>query len=140
MKVSKNFDIREFVPPEIWEQYGEDSVQFIDERIPVIVEKIRELCGNRPVTLNNWHIGGEYKYRGYRPASYPFCAKKSQHKEKKAADLTVKGLTAAQVRKIIRDNQEELMALGLRRMEKDVTWVHIDLKETGLNYIYEFKP
>jgi len=62
------------------------------------------------------------------------------HRLGKAVDFDVKGMSAEQVRGVIRMNQVELMRLGLTRIESGVNWVHIDLKETGLNHIYEFKP
>jgi len=140
MKVSEHFDIREFVPPETWSAYGEHSIKFIDSRILVLLEKIRELCGGKSITANNWHYAGKYRYRGYRPADCKVGALKSMHRLGKAVDFDVKGMSAEQVRGVIRMNQVELMRLGLTRIEAGVNWVHIDLKETGLNHIYEFKP
>ena len=140
MKVSQNIDIRELVPPEIWEKYKEQSVQFIDPKLPVIIEAIRVLCGNKPITLNNWQIGGKFKYRGYRPPESSIGAKNSMHKKGKAADFTVKGMTAEEVRGIIRLNQVALIKLGLTRIERAVSWVHIDLKLTGIDTLYEFNP
>jgi len=90
--------------------------------------------------LNNWHAGGKYKYRGFRPRSCTVGAEHSMHREGKAADFTIKGVPAGQVRVIIRANSEELMRLGLTRIETGISWVHIDLKETGLDYIKEFRP
>jgi len=62
------------------------------------------------------------------------------HRIFKAVDFDVEGMTAEEVRGVIRMNQVELMKLGLRRMESGVSWVHIDTKETGLSTIKEFKP
>jgi hypothetical protein len=62
------------------------------------------------------------------------------HKQGKAVDFDVKGMTADEVRGVLRLNQIELMKLGLTRIETGISWVHIDLKYTGLNYLYEFKP
>lgn len=140
MKVSQNIDIRELVPEETWKKHKEQSVKFIDDRLPTIIEAIRSLCGNKPVTLNNWHTGGQFSYRGYRPPECKVGAIKSMHRDGKAADFTVKGMTAEQVRCIIRLNQTYLLTLGLTRIEKSVSWVHIDLKYTGLKTLYEFNP
>ena len=140
MKISSNFDIREFVPPEMWETFKHESVKFIDERIPDILERIRELSGGKAITVNNWHRGGRFRYRGYRPESCTVEARKSMHWIGQAVDFDIAGFTAEQCRQLIRDNKKELMRMGLRRMETGVPWCHIDLKETGLDYIYEFKP
>jgi uncharacterized protein YcbK (DUF882 family) len=140
MKVSEHFDLRELVDPSTFENEGANAVKLIDKRIPALLEKIRQLCGNRSMTINNWHTGGRFQYRGYRPQYVKVGAAKSMHKQGKAVDFDVKGMTADEVRGILRLNQIELMKLGLTRIETGVSWVHIDLKETGLNYLYEFKP
>ncbi|HPG33181.1 MAG TPA: D-Ala-D-Ala carboxypeptidase family metallohydrolase [Lentimicrobium sp.] len=140
MKISEHFDIRELVDKATYTRNFGQSIKLIDPRIPVLLEKIRELCGNRPMTVNNWHIGGQFQYRGYRPPDCQIGALKSMHKQGKAVDFDVKGMTADQVRGVIRLNQVELMKLGLTRMETGVSWVHIDLKETGLQTIKEFRP
>jgi len=140
MKISANFDVRELVPPEIWSVYKERSVKFVDQRIVNLLEAIRTLCGNKSVTVNNWHYGGKFRYRGYRPPECKVGAIKSMHRIFKAVDFDVEGMTAEEVRGVIRMNQVELMKLGLRRMESGVSWVHIDTKETGLQTIKEFKP
>jgi hypothetical protein len=119
---------------------GVKSIELIDYRIPPIIERIRQLCDNRAIIMNTWHRGGTLKYRGYRPPDCTVGAPKSMHRFGKAVDFDVKGLSAEYVRWIIRSNHEELLRLGLTRIEKLVGWVHIDTKHTGLNYIYEFNP
>lgn len=140
MKISEHFDLRELVDPSTFENEGENAINFIDNRIPALLEKIRQLCGNKPMTINNWHTGGKFQYRGFRPKYVKVGAAKSMHKSGKAVDFDVKGMTADEVRGVLRLNQIELMKLGLTRIETGTSWVHIDLKETGLNYLYEFKP
>lgn len=140
MKLTANIDIRELVPKDVYLKYGDGSVRFIDHRLPAILERIRELCGGKPMTLNDWYYGGRFNLRGFRPANCTIGAVKSQHKLGKASDFTIKGMTADQVRDVIRLNSVELMQMGLTRIEIGISWVHIDLKETGLSHIYEFKP
>lgn len=140
MKLSNNILVQELIPKDIYLRDGDRAAKYIDSKLPIVLERIRELCGNKQMTLNDWYWGGRFNLRGYRPPECTIGASKSMHKQGKAADFTIKGMTAEQVRKVIRDNAEELIALGLTRMEKDVSWVHVDLKVTGLNYIYEFKP
>ncbi len=140
MKISKHFDLRELVDRSTFQNEGESAVKFIDSRIPPLLEKIRQLCGNNPMTINNWHTGGRFQYRGYRQKYCTIGARYSQHKQGKAVDFDVKGMTADEVRGVLRLNQIELMKLGLTRIETGVSWVHIDLKETRLNHLYEFKP
>ncbi len=140
MKVSEHFELREFFPPETIELHGDNCINYIDPKLPVILEKIRELCGNRPMVINTWHKGGNFRYRGFRPQHCTVGAKKSMHKQGKAADFDIVGLTANQVRAIIRENAAELMLLGLTRIETGTMWVHIDLKYTGKKTLQEFRP
>lgn len=140
MKISQNFEVEELVDRETWNKYSALSMKFIDPKLVPILEKIRELCGNKPMNFNDWHRGGKLQYRGYRPASCTVGAPKSMHRQGKAQDFTVKGMSAEAVRNVIRKNSDLLFSMGLRRIEKSVSWVHIDLKETGLNTIYEFNP
>lgn len=140
MKLTDNISLQELLPKDTFMKYGTSGVKLIDKRLPVILERIRELCGGKPMTLNDWFYGGRFNLRGYRPPECAIGATKSMHKQGMAADFTVKGMTAEQVRNVIRGNATELMQMGLTRMEKDVSWVHIDLKVTGLSTIYEFKP
>jgi len=140
MKLTANIDIRELVPKDVFLKYGEGSVRFIDQRLPAILERIRELCGGRTMTLNDWYYGGRFNLRGFRPSNCTIGAVKSMHKEGKAADFTIKGMTADHVRDVIRKNAVELMQMGLTRIEIGISWVHIDLKVTNASHIVEFKP
>lgn len=140
MKITEHILIEELVPKKIFLQKGKDCLLLIDPRLPIVLERIRELCGNKEMTINNWLWNGKYQYRGYRSADCPIGAKYSMHKYGKAADFDIKGMTAEQVRRIIVTNEQELMALGLTRMEAGTSWVHIDLKGIGLEHIYIFKP
>ena len=140
MKVSEHIDIRELVDKKTYLLFGDKCVDKIDPRLPVILERIRQLCGGKAMTINDWHIGGKLQYRGFRPSDCAVGAVKSMHKQGKAADFDIKGLSADKVRNIIRENAAELLKLGLTRIETNISWVHIDLKYTGYNYIYEFRP
>lgn len=140
MKISEHIDIEELVPKDTFMLKGIECFDLIDYRIPLILERIRELCGNRPLIINNWLWGGKYQYRGYRPLDCTVGARNSMHKHGMAVDFDVRFQTAEETRKIILENESELMLLGLTRMERDVSWVHIDLKSTGLKHIKLFRP
>jgi len=140
MKISEHIDIEELVPKDIFMSKGIGCFDLIDYRIPLILEHIRTLCGDKPLIINNWLWGGSYQYRGYRPLNCTVGAKNSMHKHGMAVDFDVRFMKADEVRRIILDNEQELMLLGLTRMESDVSWVHIDLKSTGLKHIKLFRP
>lgn len=131
----KHFIIKELVPPEVWEAEGERALAHFDERILVSIEQIRSHF-NVPVTINNWHLGGQFKYRGYRPQSCNVGAKRSLHRSGGALDFDVRDFTADQVRREIIKRQDKFHYV--KRLEDKVNWVHIDIKDTGRKEILLF--
>ena len=151
---SKYFSIQELVPPAIYEQFGERSWQFIDPRAGAVLDAIRELVGTS-VTINTWNSDGDNvvdpheKFEsGFRMPETKTGGKLSQHKFGRGFDLRAKFILKNGVlvplanyedfRNLIRYNFEYLNSLGLTTIEKDTpTWLHIDLRYTGLDYLYE---
>jgi len=137
MKISKDFDVREFIDPISYAARGNRSYELIDIRIVQCVQLLRDLVGS-PIVVNNWHIGGHYEESGTRQFKTSTGAKYSQHKYARAADVKVAGMTPAAVRALIKDHWEEFRALGLTTIEKDTpTWTHMDCRYTGMEYLYE---
>lgn len=141
----KHFIIKEFVPPEVWEREAERSLDHIDARILSTAEDIwhwfNGLHPDSDVTINNWCYGGNFRYRGFRPVDCTVGAKKSMHREIDshkcgAIDFTVENFTPQEVRREIMDHPEKFP--HIRRLERDVPWVHADIKETGRKGIYLF--
>jgi len=128
---------QEFLPPSVWESEGVDGMLHIDPRVIETCIDIRRFFA-RPVTVNNWHVGGPYKYRCYRPRDCPVGAKHSLHKEGLACDLTIKGISAAKARRRIIENSD--LFPFIRRLEDEVGWVHFDAMETGRKEIVLFRP
>lgn len=149
MKISKHFVMQEFLPPIQYKyimSFPEEARQqmfnrLVDPKIVELAEFYREYF-KVPIIVNNWHTGGTYTLRGWRPKNCPVGASNSMHKVGKAFDCDIQGLGAEQVRKIILSNQELFYKAGLRRIEDDVTWIHSDIKEVAnyTNKIYKFKP
>ena len=137
MNISEHFDIREFVDPEAFKARGDKSIELIDIRIVKVVELLREIVG-KPIIINTWHIGGQYKESGLRQMNTATGAKYSQHKFGRAVDVKVSGMKSEDVRNIIRSNWKFLKEAGLTTIEKDTpTWVHLDVRYTGLETLYE---
>lgn len=61
-----NFDIRELVPKEIYQVYGSQSIRFLQYSAVKWLQFSRDFF-DAPHYLNNWHRGGNYNNRGYRP-------------------------------------------------------------------------
>ncbi len=141
MKYSEYFDLQELVPPEIFNQFGAKSRWFLDPRSGPLLDAIRELV-DRPITINDWKEGGPFDERGYRLPWATTGGKLSQHKLGKAFDLEIqldaKIPTYEKFRDLIRYNFEHLSKLGLSTIEEDTpTWLHIDMRDTGLDHLYE---
>lgn len=150
-KVSQNFDIREFVPKSIFNQFGENSTWFISEKAVKCAEFYKSFFGTYfknklgadkvkgvSIVINNWHIGGTKQYSGYRPPDYTEGAKLSQHRLANAFDCEIHIVFAdgkkqevdyKEIHKIIKDNEVTFMANGVTRVE-DVSiaagWLHTD--------------
>lgn len=127
-KVSQHFFADEFLHP------NTTDISLIDARLIDVAEFIRTTTG-RPVTINNYATGGQYKESGLREQNTTTGAKKSAHKLGLAIDVKVKGMTGREMYDWAIKHAYPLYQLGVRRIE-DVsltpTWLHLDLKEHGL--------
>lgn len=140
IKISENFYLDEVMNPEMYVRFGSDSRWFIDQRLIDIVQYIRTKTG-KPITINDWFHGGRFKNRGLRNFTSSTGAIYSQHKFGKALDFVVSGMSADEVReKILGEWKEDLMELGLTAIEAGVSWVHIDIRNTGKEDIMIFYP
>lgn len=132
MKVSENFNLQEFVPPEIYNRFGNSAIWFIDRKIINIAQFIRGRF-KAPVTINNWSSGGSFKYRGFDPpGGYRKSTSLSQHRMGRGLDLNVKGSTPDEIREDIVKNFSTYNKLGLTTIEDGKiakTWVHLDVRE-----------
>jgi len=120
IKVSRSFFADEFVYP------GGDFAE-VDPKLVIIAQWIRDTIG-MPVTINNYATGGQYKESGLRDINTKTGAKKSAHKEGKAIDIKVKGMTAKEVYGWCLAHSTELYALGVREIENNLhtpTWTHL---------------
>jgi hypothetical protein len=128
VKVSKSFFADEFLYP------GETDINKIDLRLIEVAQWVRDTTG-KPVTINNYATGGQYKESGLRDVNTATGAKKSAHKEGKAIDIKVKGMTAKEVYDWCLDHQMELYAMGIREIEDTKytpTWTHLGTRGNHL--------
>lgn len=124
---TKSFYQDEFVYP------GGDF-QKVDPKLVIAAQWIRDQLG-KPVTINNYATGGQYKESGLRDINTKTGAKKSAHKEGKAIDIKVKGMTAKEVYDWCLLKQMELYALGIREIEDNActpTWTHLSTRGNWL--------
>ena len=137
MKLSKSFELSEFVPPELY-QLGEDfAIRFTDTRLVALAQFIKDRF-NRRTIINDWIWGGQYKFSGFRTQSSPDWKPLSPHSRGLAIDIKVDGLTPDTLRQDIRDNYGLYRQLGLMIIEKDTpTWVHLSVERTNTDQLME---
>lgn len=122
------FVLQEFVPPEVFDALGQNAWAVMDPRIVWTLDAIRDFY-KKPITINNWHVGGQFKYRGFRPRDYAeTSAKFSQHFMGRAVDFDIKGLTADEFRKQVKMNTGAPMLKYITAIEEGVNWIHIDVR------------
>lgn len=91
IKITDHFFLDEVISPEIYKQCGMMSASFISERLIFGVEKLRRAL-DKPITINNWMFGGEFKHSGLRPMDCAEGAKWSDHKFGHAMDIKIAGM------------------------------------------------
>lgn len=142
MQVAPNFILQEFIAPEVYQTFGDNSIWLIDRRIIDIAQYIRTTL-NRPVTINNWHVGGNYKDSGLRSLESLIGAKYGQHKFGRAVDPKVKGMTPINILDFIYNKWVELHKLGLTTVENIAhtpTWNHLDVRMWMDNELHIVQP
>jgi hypothetical protein len=130
------FQVEELVSPTVFNTLGERAWLVMDYRILRTVDAVREFFG-RPVTINNWHLGGNRTCSGFREPTCTVGAKFSQHRFGRAVDLLVRDLSADHVRGEILKNLPHFMYVTA--MEDGVSWVHLDCRATAGSDIFLFK-
>jgi len=137
----KHFRSEELVPPEVFEELKNDLwrlwMQF-DDFFLMGLDLVREHFGV-PITINDYAFGGHTRQRVHEVwtrcglRTYPLLSGESKwgmHQKGKGGDLHLKGVTAEQARQEILKNKEKFCRL-IRRMEKDVPWLHVDRGNYG---------
>ncbi len=148
IRISDNFFLDEFIPPEMYRRFGEKSLLWLRPDVVRIAQALRHLFG--ACTINDWSQEGEinaleflklpnaikgksYTESGIRLPDSKTGATFSMHKYGCAADLKFKDTDPDTIRRfIIANYHEKFRPLGLRRMEAQTpTWVHVDVGNTG---------
>lgn len=140
--VSKYFIVQEFVPPEIYKQFGDMAWQFIDPRLVTLADYIREYFG-KAMTINNWDSGGTLSLRGFRLPDTEVGGRLSQHKFGRAFDFNLTGITPQESYSVILKNKKSFMAKGLTTVENidfTHTWNHVDVRYTGKTDLFIVNP
>ena len=143
---SPYFSVKELVCKHVYERYGEKAAMFLDDKLIETLNVIREQILCSPMTVNNWHAGGDFTQRGLRCNICELVKNKtdagrlylSAHMLGKAVDCNADGMTAQEARRLIIEKQE-LLPYPIR-LEDGVSWLHIDLYDNGKKEkVYLFK-
>ena len=137
------FTLPELVCSEVYDKYGDTAWQFFDIRLLLTIEKIREVL-NKPMIINNWQAHGQFSQRGLRCVQCDLMKSVYQagtlfvdpHAMGQAIDFDVLGLVAEEVRQWIVKNQNILPYAV--RLEANVSWVHLDIRDASKGKVYIF--
>lgn len=137
----QHFIIEELVTPELHATAHEDVLwSMFDSDLLKAIDWLRERYG--PATINNWKWSGAFNQSGIRTMDSVHYSKGSMHSVGKAFDLKFKKVTAQYIRDDLAEMEfgGEKIPAGIRRIENNVSWLHIDCKRTGRDTIHFFNP
>ena len=159
MEVSKNFDLREFVPPSVWNQFGSKSIWFVNPWCYQFAQFMKDFLSKEygeevTVVINSWHYGGNRKWSCLRTYQYIKdqikkgikTATLSQHIGGQANAIDFKAyiksskkeIKSDTIRDLILKNEARFLKNGVTTIEGGrwaPTWVHCDCRPTGLDNI-----
>jgi hypothetical protein len=126
------FCIQELVCHHTYLKFRETSWQFLDTELLHTLLVVRKML-NKPITVNNWHTGGNYSQRGLRCNICALVKDKtsldkiylSAHCNGAGIDFNVPGMDSEKVREEIKRN-EVLLHYPIR-LKEGVSWVHLDV-------------
>lgn len=108
----------------------------MDPRILAVTQSIRDWLG-KPMSINTWYRHGDRNHSGLRLPDSPYWSAGSAHSYGMAIDA-VGDWDAEDVREAIRSG--ELLLPAPVRLERDVTWLHIDVMNPTNEPVLEFDP
>ena len=142
MNANKYFKVEELVSSNIYKQYGDEAIKFLDKRTLEALENVREIL-DTPLTCNNWSIGGSRNYSGYREPGCGVGMVTGAHYKGKAFDLISNKLTAKEMREKLDKNQDKLkFPIRVEKWDNkgEISWLHIDtLPSRDGSKLYFFK-
>lgn len=128
MHKCEHFAIQELVPRAVYEARGEKAWEVLDDRALRVLDLLRKRYG--PITVNNWHTGGDREWSGLRTPESPWFSPYSQHTFGRAFDCIFSNTTAEQVRKDILADPDSELARLITSMELGTSWLHFDVRNT----------
>ena len=126
MYLPKHFQAKELVPPSIYEKRGEQSIQLIDERVLITLDKLRETFGS--CTINDWPFSNDCQFTqsGLRTPESDVYSPTSQHTFGRAMDCKFKDYSGEEIRNLVIENRAIFPYITF--IENDVSWFHFDVR------------
>ena len=124
--VPRFFDLKELVPQPWYFRHGQRLWNVFDERLLRTLDLLRERWGG--MIVNNWHAGGTFQCRGWRPHDSGVGALLSQHRFGRACDVSFTQSNAREVRAHILANQDLPEYQLISCVERGVNWLHFDVR------------
>lgn len=125
---SKYFQIHELVPKYIFDKYGEDSWRFINPRLIMSIDKLKERFPKGTMTINNYFWGGGRNWSGLRTQRSPYYREMSMHSLGGAIDAIFSDYETDDVIDDIIDNRD--LYPYINGIELGVSWLHVDVRNT----------
>lgn len=126
----KHFSIKEFVPKDVYLQFGEKSIWFLRPELLYTMDLIRDRYG-KPLTINTWsfQLGG-FHNRGFRTPDCEYGAKLSMHKIGAATDFNIEDFPSEEIQSdIIRfPFIKPFEYITCVEIEPELEKTHIDLR------------
>jgi hypothetical protein len=145
MKCSDNFEIEELVPDTIFNNYHNNSIQFIDERLITLLECLRKhlkteliintwnFTSEQLTTLNskygtNYDINNRFTTRGYIIPAISANDQITQQMAGRACIFDAIGISNTDVLTLIQQNWLQYKMYGLSNVQLQGTSIYIDVR------------
>lgn len=123
----RHFELQELIDPQTYKQFGTSAWMFLNTTALQALDGLRDFF-DVPVTVNNWHKGGPFQHRGFRPITCTIGGKYSQHRLGNGFDCDVQGIPAEAARERILAAKDDPRLRLITCIEARVNWVHFDCR------------
>ena len=125
------FKLEELVDRKTFDQMGMDCWKLFPMNALTMLENVREFFGV-PIIVNNWHKGGKYSHRGYRPKNCPEGPNHLAQRTGHAFIIDVRNHTAEKARKRILAEQNHPLLTFITKIEDTNKYLYIDCTKLKL--------
>lgn len=129
----KWFTLKELVSPAVYSRFGEFAWYFLNEGMLKDMDLLREVIWGKPLFINTWSFGGQFKESGFRcntdsivkAKKTPYC---SAHCLGRGFDLKPENpKDVPELFKKIQLNYHKFSTVSrMESIESAPTWIHLD--------------